>query len=509
MNTQIRKKKYSMKIYFTLLISIFIIVIIFTQCKDPWEEYKTINVETNIIEQIKNNNELSRFYDILKQTKWLNILTFDQNYSIWVPDNNAMNLVSADSLKDTAYVNKFIANHIYYTKITYFNNSGTKKIKMFSNKHLLIDFSNKKIADANLKEPYDIVVKNGVIHIINKPLIPQKNIWEIIETTNLCKNHTSYLNSLSKIVFDPSIAIQIGYDPITGNPIYDTASGMVWKNDFIFNIRDLRDEELESTVILLSDDVFDQEFQKFSKYYVGTTQQVTISLTNWYIARDLVFDKIYETNDIPDTLISLFGTKVPFNKNAIDTIIHASNGVIYVLHDCSVRLQDKIRPIIIEAEDMNKIVYVGTGGYKGYTRKKPLASGGYDFVLDNHKGNPGYIRYKLPPLVATTYQIYWKAVNDFNGRINGTSYSVLQQSLTTVQSFGMKNNLPIFGDPADPPLASLVTVTDTMYETSKEIYLADWNLLYYFTNFWFQVTSGNKDMAITLDYIKLVPVLNK
>lgn len=483
---------------------------IMLQCKDPWEETsKNILELNNIVEEIKNNPDFSKFYSLLEQTKWDSILSVDQNFTVWVPDNDAMNQIADELLKDTSFINKFVANHINYTKITFYNNYGIKKIKMFSNKHLNVNFIEKKIENVSLKEPYDIIVKNGVIHIVDKPLIPQKNIWEIIETTNLCQNYCGYLNSLTKLVFDPTVAIKIGYDPITGKPIYDTASGMVWKNDFINNVRDLKNEDLESTVILITDEVLNIEFQKFSKYYVGTTPQKTVELTNWYIARDLVFDAIYEPNNIPDTLISMYGTKVPFDKNAIDTIIYASNGIIYVLNSCYIKLEDKIRPIIIEAEDPTKIVYVGAGGYTGYTRKKPLASGGYDFVLDNHKGNPGYIRYKLPPLVATTYQIYWKAVNDFKGRINGTSYSTLQQSLTTVQSFGIKNNLPVFGDPADPPLASLVTVTDTLYETSKEVYLVDWNLNFYFDNFWFQVTSGNKDMAITLDYIKLVPVLNK
>lgn len=504
------KNILKLKISKVIVLMTLIISIVVVQCKDPWEETSNNLIKLgNITEQIKNNNELSKFYKLLEQTKWDSILSTDQNYTVWVPDNNAMNEIDDDLLKDTSFVNRFVANHINYTKITFYNNYGYKKIKMFSNKHLKIDFIEKRIENASLKEPYDIVARNGVIHIINKPLIPKKNIWEIIESTNLCQSYCNYLNSLTKLVFDPSVAIQIGYDPITGKPIYDTASGMVWKNDFLINIRDLRNEDIESTIILITDEVFNFEFQKFSKYYVGTTPQKTIELTNWNIARDLVFDGIYEPNNIPDTLISMYGTKVPIDKNAIDTIIFASNGIIYVLNNCYVRLEDKIRPIIIEAEDPSKLVYVGAGGYTGYTRKKPLASGGYDFVLDNHKGNPGYIRYKLPPLVATTYKIYWKAVNDFNGRINGTSYSTLQQSLTTVQSFGVKNNAPIFGEPADPPLASLVTVTDTLYETSKEVYLVDWNLNFYFDNFWFQVTSGNKDMAITLDYIKLVPVLNK
>jgi len=508
MNKNISKNKIK-SIYTSLLLTL-VFALLIVQCKDPWEDYTNKSIEIpDIIDRIKNTEELSKFYDLLKQTKWDSILRQNHNYTIWVPDNNAMNLVYEDSLKDTAFINKFVANHISYTKISYFNNTGIKKIKLFSNKHLVVDFDQKKIHNANLKIPYDIVVKNGVIHIIDKPLIPQKNIWEIIETTGLCPSYTGYLNSLSKWVFDPSIATQIGYDPITGKPIYDTASGMVWNNDYLYSIRNLKDENLESTLILITDDVFSQEFQKFSKYYVGTTPQKTVSLTNWYIARDLVFEGIYELNNIPDTLISLYGTKVPIDKNAIDTIIHASNGIIYVLNKCSVKLEDKIRPIIIEAETNEKFVYVGTGGYTGYTRKKPLASGGYDFVLDNHKGNPGYIRYKLPPLVATKYQIYWKAVNDFRGSINGTKYNPLQQTLTTVQSFGMKNNVPIFGDPADPPLASLVTVTDTLYENSSEVYLTDWDLNFYFDNFWFQINSGNKDMAITLDYIKLVPVLNK
>jgi uncharacterized surface protein with fasciclin (FAS1) repeats len=488
------------------LIALFILILSFA-CQDKWEEHNKLTdgvVRDNIMQIIASTPELSKFADYLIQTGWDEELSSSKSFTVWAPTNEAMDIVEEDVLNDSANLSQFVSNHICFLVYSYYTTKELQKLKTYSGKNIIVDNLNAKVEDASLIQPYDINANNGILHIIDRPLIPKLNIWEFIEAIDLCPKHSGYLNSLTGMVFDPSIATQIGVDPVSGRAVYDTASGMVWSNRFINNIRDLRDEDSLSTTILVSDEVFDQEYSKFRKYYELGVPELTDSLTYWNISKDLVFPELYDLNNIPDTLVSLFGVKVPFDKSAVGNVFEASNGIVYTLNSCDVRLQDKIQPILIEGEDTNKYIFRSLVGQTGYTREKIQASGGYDFILDNHGANPGNIKYYAGDVCATYYKFYWKAVNDFNASYRyPNSNTVLQQKLEQVKLTGYAGREPVWSTPA--PVSELIPVTDSTYDTAQEVYIGQY-LYFKYQDTWLQVTGGGNNMTITLDYIKMVPV---
>ncbi len=483
--------------------------IVFLTCNDPWDEYVQLKDDTvteNLMEVISNDPELSAFYQLLEKTGWDEILVLSQMYTVWAPTNDAISNLDESYLTDTVKLKQLIDHHIAYTRYPYTNaGKESQKIKMYSGKILVLDYQNMKVEYASLHEPADVPAINGMLHIIDDVLIPKDNVWDFIENSSLCPLHTGYLNSLTGELFNPDLAIQTGVDATTGLPIYDTASGMVWNNHFINQIRDLRDEDSLFTVILLSDDVFEQEVEKFKPYYILDDELQSDSLTKWNICRDIVFSGIVDTVHIPDTLVSLFGIKIPLSSGAIEQTISLSNGIILVLSSCSVRLQDRIQPIIVEAESDDKtIVYNPGGGLKGYTREKDLASGGYDFVLDNHKANPCALRYHVGYVNSVRYNFYWKAVDDFNGAYYGAAVDTIEQKLGEIGFTGYINDIPTFGA-LSPLHEGFIQVTDTVYESAGEIYVG--NKLYVtYRDIWLQVSGSGNNTTITLDYIKLVPV---
>ncbi len=492
-----------------LLLCLFSIVILFWKCKDQWDEHTKLNndvVQEDIMEVINDKPELSQFAECLISTGWDKELSSSKSYTLWAPNNEAMTLVDETILNDSAKLHQFVANHIGFTLYSYSSSpsSEIKKIKTFSGKNIKIDILNGKVEDASLVQPFDLLANNGILHIIDKPLIPKQNIWEYIENTNVCPKHAGYLNSLTGMVFDPTVATQIGIHPVTGKPVYDTLSGMVWSNYFIYNVRDLRNEDSIFTIILITDEVFDQEFSKFRKYYELSTAESTDSLTYWEICKDLVFSGQYDLTSIPDTLFSIYNVKIPFNQTAIENSIEASNGLIYILNNCDVSLKDKIQRVIIEGEDTTKYITRSLVGQTGYTRQKELASGGYDFILDNHGANPGAIQYHVGKVCATQYKFYWKAVNDFDASYRYPDTGLLlQQKLERVKVIGSMGETPVFSTPS--PISNLIPVNDSTYTTATEVFLGQYTFVTY-QDLWLQITGGGNNMSITLDYLKIVPV---
>ncbi|MBN1132024.1 MAG: fasciclin domain-containing protein [Bacteroidales bacterium] len=477
-------------------------------CENRWEEHTRLNpgvAEANLMELISNHPDLSEFETLIISAGLDEMLESSRSFTVWAPTNSAMAQVPDAILSDTATLSMFVRNHISFGTYSYYGTGELQKVKTYSGKNIIIDNASGKVEDASLIEPYDVTANNGVLHMIDQALTPAPNTWDIIETTSLCPVQTEYLNSMTGMVFDPSAATILGVDPVTGKPIYDTLSGMVWSNSFLAEVRDLKNEDLLSTLILLEDEVFESEYSKFRRYFVVSDSLKSNDLTRWHICRDLVFPGIMTLNEVPDTLVSLYHIKIPFDRNAVRETIETSNGIVYVLSHCDVRLQDKIPTIIVEGEDTTKFVFTAVDGQTGFTRQKQLASGGYDFLLDNHRLNPGYINYYIGKINSCRYRFYWKAVNDFNGSYrNPNSSLVLQQRLYKTAVAGYDGSEIIWAE-ANPISIDLIPVNDSTYETAVEVNVGQ-QIFTTYQDLWLQVRGGGSNMTITLDYLKVVPV---
>jgi len=485
-----------------------LILIGFAGCQDPWEEHDKINADVtgdNLMELISSRPELSAFADYLHETGMDSVITSNRTYTVWAPNNDALSALDNAIVNDPVKLKQFVENHISLTLYSYFDAQPEGRIKTLSGKTITLNYLDGKVDDAGLIKPLDVPAKNGILHIIDKPLIPKMNIWEFIQTTDLCKAHTDYINSLTGEIFNPNVARQTGYDPLTFEPVYDTVTGIVWSNPVLAYIRDLSDEDSLSTVFLVTDDVFQQEFDKFRKYYtVKNDDAKTDSITHWNVAKDYIFRGRYDRNSILDTLISMFNVKVPFNKYAIDSAYSASNGMVYILHDCPVALPDKIQPIILQGEDTTNFVIADISGQTGYMRKNPNASGGYDFILDNHRANPGGIVFHVGNIASTRYKFYIRAIDDFN-----YSYRFPNTTDTIKERIGSVMPAIIDGEQGftspSPFTNDYIAVTDTSYHTTSEM-PAGSPLFFSYSDLWIELVGSGNNTTVAVDYIKLVPV---
>jgi hypothetical protein len=493
----------------TFKYSIVFLVLVLTlwTCADPWEDHLKITdgvPSETLFEQLQNNAELSEFTGLLLDLGWQEELESTKSYTIWAPDNSAMTEVDPAILADTASMALFVNNHIVFGAYSYYAPVKTHHLKTFSGKNVFIDNENGTVEDANLREPYDQLCTNGILHIIDKPLTPKPNVWDIVEATELAPMHVEYLNGLSGLVFDPSLTSPIGVDPVTGKPVYDTLSGMVWSNKFLVEVRDLMDEDSLSTILLVDDPVFEAEFAKYRPYFKLSDSLESDELTRWMVAQDFAFRGKIKLEDMPDTLISLYGIKIPFDPASIQKTYEASNGLVYVMSACDVVLGEKIPPTIVQGEDTTAIVHTSASGQTGFTRPIELASGGYDFLLDYHGANPGHIKYHMSNLVAGFYDFYWVAVNDFDGSYRTPDPTlILEQQLEFVKLIGNNPENEDHWDKPTPISPEMIQVVDSTYESAREVYLGNYYILNY-QDVWLQVTGTGRN-SICLDYLKAVP----
>jgi uncharacterized surface protein with fasciclin (FAS1) repeats len=503
-----------------ILITLLILSGIYA-CQDPWTERTVVNDDVpalNLMEEILGRPELSQFAQYLQSTGWDTLLNATKPYTVWAPTNDALSKVGNTIINDEELLRDLVNNHISLLQYEYFTGKESIRIKTFKDKYISLDFVNGKVNESNLLEPYDVVANNGILHIIDQALVPQKNIWEFIETTNLCPKLSGYLNSLTGEIFDPAIATQIGIDASTGKPIYDTASGLIWDNLFLNRTLNLRSEDTLATVFLFSDQDFDSEFDKFREYYnfnssVENSEQLTDSVTTWKISKDIVFDGAISPGNLPGVANSTFGIDVAIGSFVVDSVFQASNGYVYIVHNYAIEKPDKIPVIILEGEDTTKYIGMDPFGQSGYTRQVAAASGGYDFILDNHGGNPGSLTFHVPDLCKAEYDVYWKAVNDFDYSYrNPDTSKAIVQDLGWVKLSGWEEELPLFTDFGSVINASGLTppieVSDSTYTNATEVYLGHIGTLYYKHREWLQLQGESKNSTITVDYIKLVPVFN-
>lgn len=482
-------------------------------CDDPWEdhleEFSTAKATQNLLEIIQSTPELSSFNQMIEDASLGELFSSSQVSTVWAPTNAAIGDINLDFQSDPDKLIQFVENHIARGMYPLSTQQKDIRCKMLNTKRIPMNMSDGKIYDEAISGDYNKVATNGIVHMIDKTIELRPSIWEFIEETDLDLAQVQFLNSITGTLFVDSLAEIIGFDPITSEPIYDTLSGTIWYNQYIFENADLRTEDSIFTFLILEDDIYNTQFERFKPYYKLDVKDPrdTTELWNYMVTVDLVASGYLTPEELDGYMTSVNGIRVPFESGAVIETIEASNGVIYRLSNCDLSLVEKFPPIIVEAEAEDKIIYTG-GGSDGYTRKKALASGGYDFVLDDHDGNPGKVIYHAGLVAATKYEFYWVAVDDFGHTYRGAAVDTIRQKLERV--IYVPTNPVETRFPVQPPSISdsLLYISDPSYETAEERYAGAFTFKYY-SDLWFHLIGSGNNTTMTLDYVRLVPVFEE
>jgi hypothetical protein len=127
----------------------------------------------------------------------------------------------------------------------------------------------------------------------------------------------------------------------------------------------------------------------------------------------MVFAGELKVANLPDTLISKFGVKVPINRGNIVQTIKSSNGLIHIVSSMNVNLVHRIVTTRIEGENPRQFIPGDKRGNIFYRQR--LDNNGIEFkdlMVQNHAISQFLVGYTTPILYSTQYRVLWRAIND-------------------------------------------------------------------------------------------------
>ncbi|MBA0883583.1 fasciclin domain-containing protein [Flavobacterium undicola] len=464
-----------------------LLTIALVSCSNPWEDRENngdANLSVTLSEAITNTTEVSQFGQLLVQTGYDKVLAASKTYTVFVPTNEAMDQVDDAILNDPEALKKFVANHIALTAYSSIRTKAQEKIKMLGDKYLL--FKGATMIDDATIVTADHYAANGVFHIINKALTPKLNIWQYINS-NSGSAMSQYLLSLKNINIYTSDA-EAKANAVPG-ALADSLT-----NSYLKNVYNLNNEKNSYTLFLMQDAGYSTEVDKMKPYLTVATPEGTAALASYFTVRDMAFPNAYELNQLPATLTSRFGVEFPVDKTQIvGNPIHLSNGVIYIMKKVDVSLTKRLLTTKIEGE--KNYGYVGTRTPILYRdRIDPFGVLFNDIMVQTPARAKFTLTYYAKDIMySTKYKVYWRAINDQSG--------TFQQQLAIGGNYDVTTNNIVNMTTTFP----LITVPFKNYD---EILLGEFTKTNANNTDLISLIGGTSSTsALTLDYLKFVPVL--
>lgn len=211
-----------------------------------------------------NGDKFSKFYELLKETNIVeNNLESGQDFTVWaVKDSAFEEPLTEEGILDTARVRY----HVNYLAIDKSQLTNGKRLKTISGVYIAItnDESGFFANESEILETYRL--KNGVVYIIDKLMVPQLNLYDYI--AQLPDDYSIFRHAVidsSYPKFDKSKSTPIGVDA-TGNTVYDSVKVI---DNPLFNTVKINAEDQQFTCFLPSNAVLNSCFARLRETYEG------------------------------------------------------------------------------------------------------------------------------------------------------------------------------------------------------------------------------------------------
>jgi uncharacterized surface protein with fasciclin (FAS1) repeats len=519
---------YRKKYLFVLLL----VTVAFSACKKQWDERTQAadqQLDKNLFEQIQGNGNLSTFAGFLTKLGYDKVLAATRTYTVWAPDNQALQGLDPALVADTAKLRMFVANHIANQVYLTTAPQPSMRIRTLNGKNVTFTASTVEEATVTGANQY---VRNGVVHVINKPLTPKLNIFDYIKSlTTVGTLHKAYLQRQDSTFVDTARATVSSIDPTNGKPILVPGTGVVTRNKYFTRVANLSSEDSLYTYFVLTDEAYNAERNKVSRFFTTVTNSTDTTmniLAAFNVLKDVAVRGIVKPENLPAVLLSVNGVNVPVNKAAIVQTYNASNGIVYVVNSMDFKLEDKITPFVIQGERPSFYKRTDrTANTFFRSRRDPdgivysdLFLGGADLPIEF------YVAYRLPNLYTCRYRVVWRAISEVNFTTGAVDFS---QRLTFGQITGLTtdagntNAATVVNFPYTPvgrlnytekELTGATVVTGSSPNATINVSNGTLNVAKYSSVFMFAqgsataATGANVNRnAVTLDYVKLIPIL--
>lgn len=204
-------------------ISIIIIAFVLSVvgCTETWDEHYNKQSETinmNVWDAIKSKSELSRFVELMVKYKYDTLFQTSDTYTIFAPDNAAIEKLLKTEDIGTTILNYHISQH--YVKPV--DIQGKRKLQTLAEKYSTFENINGKptVDGIILKEESPLYI-NGKFFVMSEVASPKLNLYEFF--TKSAPYLKTYIDKEDSIILDKEKSRPIGFDD-KGNTVYDTVS---------------------------------------------------------------------------------------------------------------------------------------------------------------------------------------------------------------------------------------------------------------------------------------------
>lgn len=490
----------------------FILTIVFAAlliggCKDVWDDHNQPNLERlnlTLFEKISSDANLSTFSSYLEKTGYDAVLKSSKSFTVWAPSNEALKNISSTIVNDTAALKRFVGNCIsnqsYFTSVP----NPSLVIRMLNGKNTT--FTKTTFESLSISQG-DVYVKNGVLHVVNGAPIPKPNAWELLLANQAGSSQSEFIKGLEFTEIDTSKGVLLFKDPVTQKGVYQEGTTFpVKRNRYFQQIANISSEDSLVTYVILNNVAFNTEKAKLSPFYKHLDAQYADTLTKWSVVKDLVVNKVYNIDQLPDSMTTVTGVKIHLDRSAIVETHLLSNGIAYVVNNIGYKLmENKIPTVVIQGERPDSLRTPAIPTVR--VKVDPSGVRFTDLQTGNLTNSPSplhFFRYKST-VNSVTYAVYLRAVND----ILASNVS-MKVDFNTTRAYTTTVPLPTLGYKTIPSILNADRSTQAYKDAFKEVYLGTYTAENYGSLYTFLLSSLGATSAaptlLSLDYLKLVPI---
>ena len=336
-------------------------------CTD-WDDHydadgQQIVSDKTLWEEIAARPELSGFRECLENYGYKAKLNGSQMYTVFAPKGE----INIENLTREKVQIEVVENHI--ARFAHSANSNTidKSVVMLNAKTVKFtqDGNGYRFGEKWLSNDYNIIAKNGVLHVIEEQQPFFHNIWEYLTTDTRFDKIRNYLYSFNDTILDEDKSVK---GEINANGQQEYLDSVVYiTNPLLYSLGMLHDEDSTYTMIVPTNEAWDEGYERIKEYYkysqtISKTKRDSLQkyYTELAMVRDLVFSHTVQKS-MEDSLVS---TAKGVFKNPYDYIladyvesVECSNGEIFVMNELKHKPWDSWHSTIkIEAEDVSALV---------------------------------------------------------------------------------------------------------------------------------------------------------
>lgn len=294
----------------------------FSACSD-WDDHYDGSAEssagssTTLWQQLKSNDQLSDFCEVLENTKvyrmhkktqvsYADLLKGGQSFTVLAPVNNTFNKDSLLSLVETvagdsSVEKSFVQNHLSRS-LSSVKSDSVRMMMLNWKRHNIVDG---KVGGFNISSANNHT-RNGIFHVVDHAMNYNRNLYELFCDDPELKPIGDNLRRFNEDIFDPDASVSNGI--VEGVPVY-IDSVVYERNRLLEQLGLLKEEDSTYTAVAPTAEGWAKAWEEASKYFqFDETKEKRDSLHQFFTARALMQDAIFnmsEQHSIEDSLISV------------------------------------------------------------------------------------------------------------------------------------------------------------------------------------------------------------